>query len=549
MQPAGSARLALILSTLAGAGLRFFGLDAQPLWLDEAFSLWVARLPVLEIPGWLVQIDHHPPLYYALLAGWISGLGTSEWALRSLSALLSVVAVPLTAVAARRLVGREAALVAAILVALAPFQVRYAQEARMYALLMVAVTATLACLAQALRSPRPGWGVWVGIAGCQAVAMWTHNVAAVLLPLALNLAVLAAWLYLHTVILSRQAAYPERREGKYPGFGARGDASAVLQHDSSRPAAQTRPGRQARRDAQIIEWDGLRREDFLPVWLRVQAGALLFWLPWVWPCTRQVLAVDAHFWIPAPTLQSLMLALQTLTIGRLPLWWSGAALWTTAAAALALWGLWRMPRPAGLLTGLLAATPVAAALLAGVRRPIFAEHTLIWVMGPWLTALAAGVVGLRVHTLRIAAFVTLLALNGLGLWAYTAEFAKERWDEAARVVAEEAAPGDLVLFHASWVQLAFDYYAGDLPGVEKRGVPVTLFARGVLEPRMTAADVPALMDWQARDGDVWLVYSHGWYTDPDGLVPATLDRVRPRLAEWIWPEIVVIRYGKAVTEP
>jgi hypothetical protein len=189
------------------------------------------------------------------------------------------------------------------------------------------------------------------------------------------------------------------------------------------------------------------------------------------------------------------------------------------------------------------------ALSAGVRRSVFAEHALIWVMVPLLMAMAAGVCLPAKRRLRAGILGLLLAANGLGLWAHFRETAKEPWDQVAAVVATYAAPGDRVLFHASWVQLPFDYYAGELPGVARQGVPVTLFGRGVLEPRMTEGDVPVLQEWAAGGRDVWLVYSHGWYTDPDGLVTATLDKMRPLHTEWTWPGIVLRRYGPSLSAP
>jgi hypothetical protein len=72
---------------------------------------------------------------------------------------------------------------------------------------------------------------------------------------------------------------------------------------------------------------------------------------------------------------------------------------------------------------------------------------------------------------------------------------KEDWGTAAGYVANFAEEGDLLLFHASWVQIPFDYYFEAYETlyaiqVEKRGVPVDMFDRGILEPKMTESDVP-----------------------------------------------------------
>ena len=128
---------ALLSCTLLGGVLRFAALEAKTLWLDEAFSLWMARHDLTSLLEWLVRIDHHPPLYYVLLHiwidlhTWIGSVGDSPGALRSLSALTSTLAIPLYGMASRRLAGAHVGIVAALLLAFAPFHVRYAQETRM----------------------------------------------------------------------------------------------------------------------------------------------------------------------------------------------------------------------------------------------------------------------------------------------------------------------------------------------------------------------------------------------------------------------------------
>ena len=59
---------------------------------------------------------------------------------------------------------------------------------------------------------------------------------------------------------------------------------------------------------------------------------------------------------------------------------------------------------------------------------------------------------------------------------------------------------------------------------------------------MLATDVGALRDLVAGRPVVWLIYSHWWYTDPELLVPATLEAVLTLRDEWSWPGIVVRQY-------
>jgi hypothetical protein len=82
------------------------------------------------------------------------------------------------------------------------------------------------------------------------------------------------------------------------------------------------------------------------------------------------------------------------------------------------------------------------------------------------------------------------------------------------------------------VEIPFDYYTNtfDLNStqvekfiqVKQQGVPADLFSTGLLEPEMTARDVPGLISLLRGHKRVWLVYSHNQYTDPLGLVPQTL---------------------------
>ena len=108
---------------------------AQSFWRDEAFSWAMAVRGVEAIP--LTARDFNPPLYYLLLAAWMSVAGTSELALRSLSLLFFVATVW---VAWRYLrdcldVPHSRAGVYILLIGVNPFLLYYAVEARMYSML------------------------------------------------------------------------------------------------------------------------------------------------------------------------------------------------------------------------------------------------------------------------------------------------------------------------------------------------------------------------------------------------------------------------------
>ena len=111
--------------------LRVKGLGATNLWLDEANSWRVARLP------WGAMLDNlrsSPlgPLYFVILKLWIQLFGDSEVALRAPSLLASVFVIPVTYLIGVRAFSRRAAIVGVVLLTLSPLQLYFAQEARMY---------------------------------------------------------------------------------------------------------------------------------------------------------------------------------------------------------------------------------------------------------------------------------------------------------------------------------------------------------------------------------------------------------------------------------
>ena len=50
----------VVALTLFGGTLRILALDSKGLWLDEAFSVWLARQPLPDLYAWLLKIDQHP---------------------------------------------------------------------------------------------------------------------------------------------------------------------------------------------------------------------------------------------------------------------------------------------------------------------------------------------------------------------------------------------------------------------------------------------------------------------------------------------------------
>src|SRR3954465_13004406 len=139
--------------TLAGALLRFATLDVQSYWLDEVATVNILRHGFGDMLSAVSAGESTPPLYYIVAWVWSKLFGTGEVGLRSLSALLGTLTIPLVYVLGRELVGRRTGLVAAALCAFNPLLVWYSQEARSYALMILLSGLTLIALIRVLDEP------------------------------------------------------------------------------------------------------------------------------------------------------------------------------------------------------------------------------------------------------------------------------------------------------------------------------------------------------------------------------------------------------------
>ncbi len=153
----------------ASVVLRFW--TRSDLWLDEALTVNIARLPLHQLPSFLRR-DGAPPLYYVLLHFWIGWFGTSDIAVRSLSGVIGVITMPLAWLAGKRFGGRTVAWAALLLVASSPFAIRYSTESRMYSLVILLTVLGFLALDRSLR--RPGPGNLVAVAAVTSLLLYSH---------------------------------------------------------------------------------------------------------------------------------------------------------------------------------------------------------------------------------------------------------------------------------------------------------------------------------------------------------------------------------------
>lgn len=148
----------LVLILILAFGLRLSGLGFESLWLDECYQTLIetygheapdfaaaSDTPYLFQYRDLVDTDGLmknfskvdlvcPPLYAVMLNKWLQVFGGSDIAIRFLSCLTSLFAVAAVYVVSRSIFNSQTAVFACLIMAVSPFDIGYAQEARMYSL-------------------------------------------------------------------------------------------------------------------------------------------------------------------------------------------------------------------------------------------------------------------------------------------------------------------------------------------------------------------------------------------------------------------------------
>jgi mannosyltransferase len=367
-------------------------------WIDEGLSVGISDRPLSDIPHAL-RLDGSPPLYYLILHVWMALFGTTEEATRWFSVLCTLLAIPVSWWAARSLFGTRAGWMAAVLVATNPFLTRFAQEARMYAL--VALLALVACGAfgraftgdDSARARRP-WAIVLAVA--LAALLYTHNWA-----IFFCAACGATWLFL------------------------------VFRTPH-----------------------GVVRRDLLVTGAVAFGGALVLYLPWV-PTTLYQAAHTGAPWSEAPTVLALLGSL-----GQMLGPFAQVALILAAGAGLgALWSRHgeRMS-PAGRAAACLLAIGLGTVVLAWLGSqlsPAWANRYLAVGVAPLLLVSAAGLA--NAGRLGIAGLIVAAALAA----GDTAPDDKSNVRDIADAVGPSLRSGDLVVSTQPEQIAALSYYLPD----------------------------------------------------------------------------------------
>jgi mannosyltransferase len=382
----------VVLVLLLAAALRFAGLGSQPLWLDEGYSWWDAQQSMIDLWKLVPQCDPHPPLYFALLKGWIDGFGDGAFAMRALSALLGI-ATTLVVMLAGREIDRRVGWLAGLMFALTPFQVEFGHEARPYTLFCFG--ASLAAFG-ALRIARLARQSQGDASGTSAARLTTPESLVGWLALMAG-SVIVLWAN-NTSILT------------VLGLGSAMLALAVFDKGS--------------------RW-------LLKPLILAMLLVLALWLPYFPVLIEQARGVSSDFWIPKP--EGWRFANELRFVVSLDsfdaVWWGVAAVFG-GFALLCVKGRWR---EAMVLASMVVVPVLLNYGISMTVKPIFIARALIGVAPGVAVALAAAVMLIKRPTLRYGALTAMLVAHvvALGTW-YQNYQGKEPWDRIATQVAATA---------------------------------------------------------------------------------------------------------------
>ncbi len=484
-----AARFAPLALIFIAFVIRLNGLTFQSLWRDEVDAICFAQAPLLKelpqtalsftptcppnIPELLAaftQPGFNGPLFFLMLRGWIGLFGYSEFALRSFSLTCGVISVALIITLGTRLFNRAVGLVAGALLAFSAYQVWYSQDAKMYPLITLLALGSIYFLRRAAEEGRLRF--WIGAVLCTSIAMGSHILAALLIPVQVILFLL--W-------------WPDSRRHLVAGLIAVGCVTVpYLPVGLPRMQMIFQPGE-----------TGFARYtlgETLSVLGRAYASGILNGL------SEQIILLTA-----------------------------------STAAALAIFGLLSIdipPQPASRSDRILvrlsllawALIPVLAIALISINRPIFTDRYLIWIQPAFYLAVALGVYALWdwIKPLAVIALAALLIVNSGGVIAQATTPFKSDFRSAARAIEREIQPGDLIVFQIPHVQHTFNYYFRQ-PYQAMSG-PYTNFPGGLNGYESSDETVLAqIQSMFAGQHTVWLVSSEAAMWDARNLLQRWLE--------------------------
>jgi uncharacterized membrane protein len=189
----------LILLIIIGTFLRFYHLDYNSLWLDEAYTLFIANHSLSQI--WdiisnnsrefadiVLTGEFSPPLFY-YIEHFMLVFGQSAFVLRFIPALLGVLTIPVFYYIGKEFADEDVGIIIAALLTFSPYHIFLSQEARAYSTMLFLFSLAFFFFLVSLRTN--SIHSWILLGVFSALTLWTHYYT--LIPLTLLFAYALFW--------------------------------------------------------------------------------------------------------------------------------------------------------------------------------------------------------------------------------------------------------------------------------------------------------------------------------------------------------------------
>jgi mannosyltransferase len=392
----------LAMLTALGTVLRFLFLVRKPFWFDECFSVEVARLPWSDFCKLMWRREANMSLYYLLLRGWLH-LGSSPFFIRSLSVILSLACLPAVFWLAGKMFGGRVALLATLLIAVNAYHIRYAQEARSYALFVLLATLSsgffIAWQQEPSRRNRFAYAI------ASVLTVYAHLYALLLLA--------AQWL-------------------------------------SVRRWWREDAGRRSNSSGRTSIW----RQTW--IWIGIAIAPLVIF--------AAKTGAGPIRWIPKPSLYGVLLFGELLVgndglflfliyvtacciafdVSRRKERKHGSSICSWEIRFLLIWLIF----------------PVFIVVLLSLARPLFLGRYLIFCLPPFVILASAGITELRkIWAIMVAVIIVLLSMQGIhSYYDYDFDLVRDRSETATNYVLDHSRPGDAILFHIAEGRVPYEFF-------------------------------------------------------------------------------------------
>lgn len=415
---AGSLKtLALLLLIIAlGAFLRIYDLGTESIWLDEAHSVLISGdslSSVIQETNLNETGGDHLPLYFIFLHFWISLFGSSEAAIRSFSAILGIISIPLVFSIGKTLFDNKAGLIAGFLSAVSLFHIEYSQEARPYALLLLLSLLSFLFFTRTLKQDRKWW-YYLCYLITNVMLIYTH---------VYGMFIITAQILCLLLLLPR--GYPRR----FKLLGA-----VILSVLAILPIV---PGILDRAVSMVTQGFWLPEPSFMDVCetLGIFAGSSLPVL-----IVFFFLAIIALFHIRKSE-------------GR---WNTGNPLESLNGMS---WAVRLDSLPEFLLLAIWLFLPIALAFMVSrLITPIYLDRYFIGVSPALYLLVAKGLSNLKMRRIIYPVLLAVILMALPNLVSYYADDQKGQWRDAVDYVEMNAQPDDVIVFCENYTRISFDYY-------------------------------------------------------------------------------------------